>query len=154
MSHVFISYSHADSEYARRLADVLGQHGYQVWIDDRIDYGSHWPSVIQENLDSCAAFIVIMSPRSFASSWVQNELNRAMRKGKPLFPLLLDGDEPWLAVESTQYVDVRGGKMPPQDFYRQLTRAAARAGHAANAESSDWYGFRCVRDYQPGDLGS
>jgi formylglycine-generating enzyme required for sulfatase activity len=27
----------------------------------------------------------------------------------------------------------------------------ARDDYAADYSSSDWYGFRCVRDYQPGD---
>ena len=107
MSHIFISYSHKDSDYAHRLAEALEKKGISVWIDDRIDYGTQWPRVIQEYLDDCLAFIVIMTPRSFQSDWVQNELSRAKRKRKPIFPLLLEGDEPWLSVEATQYVDVR-----------------------------------------------
>lgn len=120
MAHVFISYSHKDSQYAHRLAAVLDEAGIPVWIDKRIDYGTKWPHVIQEQLDSCTAFIVIMSPRSYQSEWVQNELSRAKRKKKPIFPLLLDGEEPWLSVEATQFADVRGGKLPPDDFYTLL----------------------------------
>jgi hypothetical protein len=36
MSHVFISYSRKDQLYARMLAEVLRQQGFDVWIDDRI----------------------------------------------------------------------------------------------------------------------
>ena len=38
MAHVFISYSHKDKEYARKLADELKRRGIDAWIDDRIDY--------------------------------------------------------------------------------------------------------------------
>ena len=125
MGHIFISYSHKDSEYAHALADRLQSLGFSVWIDARLDYGSQWPQAIQKYLDSCDAFILIMSPRSFASDWVQSELQRAKRKRKPVFPLLLEGDETWLAVESTQYYDVRSRKLPDDEFYSDLKQVVS-----------------------------
>jgi hypothetical protein len=125
MGHIFISYSHQDADYAQKLAKRLQEKGFDVWIDARLDYGSQWPREIQKQLDSCAGFILIMSPRAFASEWVQSELSRAKRKQKPIFPLLLEGDEPWLTVESTQFSDVRGGKFPPENFYPCLEAVLA-----------------------------
>jgi len=125
MGHIFISYSHKDTDYAHGLANNLQGMGFEIWIDERLDYGSQWPSEIQKQLDTCDSFILIMSPRSFASEWVQNELQRAKRRLKPIFPLLLDGDEPWLSIESTQYFDVRGGRFPDDKFYLALKRAGA-----------------------------
>jgi hypothetical protein len=122
MGHIFISYSRSDTEYAHKLADVLQSKGMNIWIDARLDYGSQWPQELQKQLDSCDAFIVIMTPRSFASEWVQSELQRAKRKLKPIFPLLLEGDEPWLSVESTQFYDVRGETLPDARFYSALQR--------------------------------
>ena len=40
--HVFISYSHEDQAYTRKLADNLHKSGYQVWMDDRVHYGERW----------------------------------------------------------------------------------------------------------------
>ena len=122
MGHIFISYSHKDTTYAHGLADQLRNMGFDIWIDERLDYGSQWPHEIQRQLDSCDAFILIMTPRSFASDWVQSELQRAKRKLKPIFPLLLEGDEPWLSVESTQYYDVRGEIFPDERFYSAIKR--------------------------------
>lgn len=122
MAHIFISYSHQDTEYAHALADSLQSMGFEVWIDERLDYGSQWPHELQTRLDTCSAFILIMSPRSYASEWVQSELQRARRKLKPIFPLLLEGDEPWLSVESTQYYDVRGEVYPDAKFYTALKK--------------------------------
>ena len=127
MSHIFISYSHRDAPYAHTLAKELELHGLPIWIDDRIDYGAAWPQVIQEKVDACVAFIVIMTSHSFTSSWVQNELNRALRKKKPVFPLLLEGDEPWLSVETVQYVDTRGDTLPPTSFYTLLTEVIQKS---------------------------
>jgi hypothetical protein len=130
MSHIFISYSHKDNEYAHALAEHLQSMDFPVWIDDRIDYGSQWPGEIQKQLDACAAFILIMSPRSFASEWVQSELQRAKRKARPVFPLLLEGEETWLSVESTQYYDVRNRNLPDHEFYADLKQAVSGAGTA------------------------
>ena len=125
MSHIFVSYSHKDTGYAHALADNLQSMGFNVWIDGRLDYGSQWPHEIQAQLDSCDAFIVIMTPRAFASEWVQSELQRAKRKLKPIFPMLLEGDEPWLSVESTQFYDVRGEKLPDAKFYSAIRRVVS-----------------------------
>jgi len=122
MGHIFISYSHKDTKYAHGLAANLQGMGFDIWIDERLDYGSQWPHEIQRQLDTCDAFILIMSPRSFDSEWVQSELQRAKRKLKPIFPLLLEGDEPWLSVESTQYYDVRDNGLPDARFYSALKR--------------------------------
>ncbi|MGZ9226882.1 MAG: toll/interleukin-1 receptor domain-containing protein, partial [Anaerolineales bacterium] len=122
IGHIFISYSHDDTEYAHALADHLHTLGFEVWIDEHLDYGAQWPQELQKQLDSCLAFILIMTPRSYASEWVQSELQRARRKLKPVFPLLLEGDEPWLSVESTQYYDVQGNVLPDSEFYSDLKK--------------------------------
>ncbi|MGB8342939.1 MAG: toll/interleukin-1 receptor domain-containing protein [Chthoniobacterales bacterium] len=130
MSHLFISYSHLDRDYAHALAEAL-KNEFTVWIDDRIDFGETWPRVIQEKLDAAAAVIVIMTPRAYESRWVQNELARALRKEKPIFPLLLEG-EPWLSVESTHYANVTGGRLPPADFRGRLRKALSCGSGSEN----------------------
>jgi hypothetical protein len=134
MGHIFISYSHKDTKYAHALADHLKNIGFDVWIDERLDYGSQWPYEIQKQLDSCDAFLLVMTPRAFASDWVQSELQRAKRKRKPIFPLLLEGEEPWLSVESTQYYDVRGETLPDTRFYSAIQRAVSTSHHTTTPD--------------------
>ena len=45
MSHIFISYSHKDTVYAHGLAKTLYDDGFEVWIDERLDYGSPEPNL-------------------------------------------------------------------------------------------------------------
>jgi CheY-like chemotaxis protein len=120
--HVFISYSHKDTDFTHKLADEIERHNIPVWIDDRIDYGTRWPHVIQEKIDSCKAFVLIMSDNARASDWVNNELTYALSKGKKIYPLLLKGDI-WLAVASIQYANVRNRKLPDESFYKTLLDA-------------------------------
>jgi CheY-like chemotaxis protein len=122
--HVFISYSHKDRDFTHRLAEEIEQHHIPAWIDDRIDYGTRWPQVIQEKIDTCKAFILVMSDNARASDWVNNELTYALGKRKKIFPLLLKGDT-WLSVASIQYVNVRNRKLPDESFYKALLEALA-----------------------------
>jgi len=125
MGHIFISYSHKDKDYVHRLADALQSEGFEVWIDDRIDYGTRWPLVIENAIDTCEIFILVASENSRASEWVQHELVRAQRLQKQIFPLLLKGD-PWISFESTQYIDARDGVLPAAKFYTGLRNYSSR----------------------------
>lgn len=125
MSHIFISYSHKDNKYVEKLEKKLIETGFNVWIDHRIDYGTQWPKEIQKQLDTCDAFIVVVTENAYQSKWVQNEVARADRKKKHIFPLLLQG-EPWLSVEATQYVNVSDGSLPSEKFFKRLASYTSR----------------------------
>lgn len=125
MGYIFISYSHKDKTYAHKLHRSLIEQGFDAWIDDRIDYGSRWPREIEARLQGCVAFVLIMSPDSYESDWVQNELSLARQLNKPIFPVLLDGNV-WWHLQTTQYVDVKGGKLPPTKFFVRLAELAPR----------------------------
>jgi formylglycine-generating enzyme required for sulfatase activity len=125
MSHVFISYSQKNQPYARRLADHLIRSGFDIWIDDRIDYGQNWERVIFRAIDACAVFVVVMTPESYESDWVLRECQYADRRNKPQYPLLLDG-EGFPRYFSTQWADVRDGSLPPEEFLSELAEHAPR----------------------------
>lgn len=131
MSHIFISYSKKDRDYARKLADRLLAEGFSVWIDDRIDYGEDWWRTIVTAIKDCAAFVVIMSQNSDDSRWVQREVTIADELRKPTFPLLLAGNlldsKHWSIYVRTQYKDVRDGQMPDADFYHDLAQIVPRS---------------------------
>ncbi|MBK9751500.1 MAG: SUMF1/EgtB/PvdO family nonheme iron enzyme [Chloroflexi bacterium] len=124
MSHIFISYSKKNRDYARALANKLLDAGFDVWIDDRIDYGDDWWQVIVKAIRECAAFLVVMTPDSDASKWVQREVTLADHLPKPIFPVLRDGDllssDNWSMFLRTQYADVRDGSFPKDDFHERL----------------------------------
>jgi|GEM_PF-1223040 len=130
MSHIFISYSTRNATYANKLADKLRNEGFDVWIDNTKLRSSEdwWRSIVLAIWD-CAAFIVILSPESDKSKWVQREITLADQRNKPTFPMLLDGDintPNWAIFVRTQFIDVRGGKLPEDSFYQKLEQHAAR----------------------------
>ena len=76
---------------------------------------------IFEAVDTCDAFIVIMTLESYEREWVEKEYLRAAEQKKPSFPLLLDG-KVFPFFVGIQYYDVRAGKLPEQNFLERLAK--------------------------------
>ncbi len=119
--HLFISYSHGDTDYVDRLHSTIRHNGFEVWFDDAIEHGDQWFNQINTAIKTCAAFLVIMTPAAEQSEWVQKEILLAKRYQKPIFPLLLAGEEFPILID-IQYADVRDQTLPDSDFYRRLRR--------------------------------
>jgi len=132
MGHIFISYSKKDIVYAEKLINTLRREGFNPWVDmEGLGAGTFWQTRLQKQINTCDAYILIMSRNAYNSRWVPDELVTAKSKGKPIFPLLLDDTELFLAVQTIQFEDVRGGKMPSEEFYRRLATVTQRKKKAS-----------------------
>jgi hypothetical protein len=120
--YIFISYCHEDSAYVSKLTKALAEKDLPYWFDKEIRIGTKWEPALLNHLDSCGVFVLIMTPDSFESEWVCNELTRAKSNETPIFPLLLEGDRPWPSVQALQYVDVRNHELPPEDCFEQFAK--------------------------------
>src|SRR5882724_1466291 len=90
-SDIFISYSSKDKESADQLAELLISAGLSVWIDQSgIDVATSWSAEIFDAIESCKAFIVMLSPASIASKNVAREVALAFEKNKKILPLDLE----------------------------------------------------------------
>jgi formylglycine-generating enzyme required for sulfatase activity len=121
LDHVYISYAHKDQTYARKLRDSLRQRGLEVWMDEHLKSGDRWLRTIEQAVRDSAAFVVVMTPESRDSKWVEREILLAESEGKPIFPLLLRGRVFFLLI-NTIWDDVTNGRLPPDDFYERLER--------------------------------
>src|SRR5689334_2600082 len=120
MSHIFLSYSTKNKDYAYRLVDALRDEGFDVWIDNaELRAGDEWWESIVRALRAAAVFVVIMTPESRNSRWVQREILLAEQWNKPSFPVLLAGDNFEIYV-STQFYDLRDESLPNRKFYEAL----------------------------------
>ena len=96
MSSVFLSHSHADKAFARKLAADLRKAGHAVWIDEaEIDIGDSLIEKIRDGLDQVDFVAAILSSASIASPWVTRELdiasNREIEENRVVvLPLLLE----------------------------------------------------------------
>jgi len=103
----FLSYSHADQDRVRLLANALEQAGINVWWDTQIEGGAVFAKSVEVALARCDAVIVAWSTVSVSSDWVLDEASqgRDMRK---LVPVSLDGTMPPLGFRQYLSVDLLG----------------------------------------------
>ncbi|MGB7738997.1 MAG: TIR domain-containing protein [Steroidobacteraceae bacterium] len=101
----FLSYSHADQDRVRLLANALEQAGINVWWDTLIEGGAVFAKSVEVALARCDAVIVAWSTVSVSSDWVLDEAaqGRDMRK---LVPVSLDGTMPPLGFRQYLSVDL------------------------------------------------
>jgi len=108
---LFISYARKDVEFAQKLNADLQRHGVTTWIDELgIRGGEDWPNRIATAIEGCKAMLVILSPDSVASRWVQRELAFADAKGKRVLPLL------YKPCQLPAWFELRFGNVQRADF--------------------------------------
>ncbi len=99
VSNIFVSHSHKDNDFGIRLVNdlrlKLGDNT-RVWYDAAggLNGGDEWWSKILRELAICSVFIVILSPESMASKWVNDEItiawaHRNSAEGKMIIPLII-----------------------------------------------------------------
>jgi TIR domain len=83
-SDVFLSYAREDVAAAQKLAALLEANGLTVWWDRRLVAGDAISTTIERAIDGAKAVIVLWSPHSIASRWVNGEAETAAEAGKLL----------------------------------------------------------------------
>jgi len=75
----FISHSSVDKEIAEQLARDLISQGIDAWFDKwEIMPGDSLRRKIEQGISEASHFIVLLTPNSLSSEWVQTELDAAM----------------------------------------------------------------------------
>jgi hypothetical protein len=111
MAQVFISYSRKDLDFVQQLAADLKNAGFEVWYDVAgIRGGSKWRTEIEKGLSSSQFALVVLSPDSTASEWVEREFLFASDLNLKIIPLYYRECKLPLNYLDMNYIDVRGNK--------------------------------------------
>ncbi|HEX9332793.1 MAG TPA: toll/interleukin-1 receptor domain-containing protein, partial [Anaerolineales bacterium] len=109
MQRIFISYSRKDIGFVRKLAGDLEKAGYDVWWDfTDLRGGDDWPRVIPAAIESSQYIIVVLSPNSAVSDWVEKEYTQALGLRKKIIPIMLARSRVPFALNTINYIDFRG----------------------------------------------
>jgi adenylate cyclase len=125
MADIFISYSSKDRAQAEQLIELLASAGLSVWIDQSgIDIATSWSKEIVQAIDTCKAFVVLLSPNSILSKNVMKEVSLAAEQGKKILPLDL---EPVELSEDLRY-HLAGIQRAPMTNIDSIIRALGKLG--------------------------
>ncbi len=106
MDKIFISYSRKDIDFVRKLAGDLEKAGYDVWWDlTDLRGGDDWPRAIPAAIESSQRVIIVLSPNSAVSDWVEKEYTYALSLRKKIIPLMLTQSSVPFALNTINYVD-------------------------------------------------
>lgn len=86
---VFISYASVDKKQAKQIAKTLSGIHIKYFLDSKhINWGDDITGKIAKDLASSSHVIVLVSPASLKSKWVQYEVGYASALGKRILPFL------------------------------------------------------------------
>jgi len=109
---VFISYSHADLDWVVQLAERLEGEGLRVARDEVVlKPGDVLVHGIEQAIRDSARGILVFSPASAASGWVQQEyaalMQRSIEEQRRFVPVVIDDVELPLFAATRSYADFR-----------------------------------------------
>ena len=105
---VFLSYHSGDTEWVGGLKDHLVSNGLRVWLDsEQIRPGDRYPGALADAIDKVSCVVVVLSPGSVASPWVEEEFSLALAKRRRVVAALIEDAEPPGFLQGRTWVDFR-----------------------------------------------
>lgn len=93
--HIFVSHSSDNRQLASELAAFLEARGTRVWIAPRdVRPGTDYSEELQAAIESCAAFVVLVTDNANKSPYVRAETEMAFSNHKPIFPVRIADIQP------------------------------------------------------------
>jgi hypothetical protein len=137
----FISHASEDAAIAATITDYLENNGVSCWIAPRdLTPGREYSSEIVDGIESSAVFVLVLSENANESIFVKREVERAVSKGKPVFPIRVREVMPSRSLElfisSAHWIDA--WKPPMEKYLERLAQSisAAAAVYPAGAPPS------------------
>ncbi len=134
MPDVFISYSREDKPIAELIASSLEAEGFSVWWDAVLRAGDSYDEVIEDNLRSASAVVVLWSATSTKSKWVRAEATAGERHSTLVPALIEDCDRPlrFEMIQSAELTAWRGDRNAPnwKSFVADISAAVGETRSA------------------------
>ncbi len=117
MPHVFISYCHADADFAQAVEEKIKAAAFPTRRDLNVRAGEDWRAEIDDGIKTALTVVVVMSPQSERSIYVNYEWAFALGSGVPVIPILLNLTYADLhpRLSTTQCVDFSDARNPQWD---------------------------------------
>jgi WD40 repeat protein len=105
---VFISYSHENVDFAKKIFHALTNYKISTFIDkDAIKPGYSFVSKINNIIKEAKTVLLIYSNEYFKKNWTEKEYEAALAEGKKIIGLLIDDCELPPLLKPSVYIDFR-----------------------------------------------
>lgn len=122
MMKIFISYSRKDIAFIEKLSADLKIAGIEAWYDlTGLGGGAHWSREIEKAIKASEYVLVVLSPDSVASNWVEEEILYARKLKLKIIPLLYRSCELPFGFHTLNFIDVQNDEY--QRSYKEILRA-------------------------------
>jgi WD40 repeat protein len=115
---VFISYSRADSDFARKLNEALQIQGKTTWFDQEVmAVEADFEQEIKEDIENSDNFLLIITPNSINCSYCFEQTEYAKKLNKKIVIIFYENIDPQLlplGLTTLQWIDFNKNN---QDFY-------------------------------------
>jgi adenylate cyclase len=141
VARIFLSYARDDVEAAKQLASCVSDAGHDVWWDRHLHGGSRFATEIDKALKDAEAVVVMWSPTSIESAWVQDEAAEGRDSGR-LVPVSLGSAKPPLGFRQFQTIDLgpwdgTGTPKAIDDLLEAIARTCGSEARPSSAGKSD-----------------
>src|SRR4028119_247893 len=123
---VFVSYSRADSDFARKLNEAIQMQGKTTWFDqESIASGTDFQQEIYRGIKACDNFLFILSPRSVNSLYCADEVEYAASLNKRFVTVLhqeVNSADLHPELAKVQWIDFNHNERDFNANFNQLVR--------------------------------
>jgi hypothetical protein len=141
---VFISYSHEDKDVVDALTDRFAMDQINYWLDEKdLFVGDELDKAISKGIQESLLFIIVLTPTSISSKWVDRELDEAAHEEtegrKIILPIIakdLAPNQIPARLRRKLYVDISRSF---DDGYAKLTRSIRHHLRTQGPQSSPAY---------------
>lgn len=139
---VFLSHSSADIQVANYIVDSARQIEVEVYLCEHdVQPGRHISEKVKVEIDRSDGMIVLLSPASQQSTYVQQEIGYAEGKEKLIIPIALPGFDPskLSMLDGREYIllDYRR----PESSIRGMQQFLLRKKHEKNIATGILWGI-------------
>ncbi len=94
MQHIFLSYNRANKTAMEHLRDDLHSSGLKTWTSEYLSPGSNtWNVATPKAIKKALCMLLILTPGTQQSDWIQLELYYAQEFGVDVITVLAEGIE-------------------------------------------------------------
>jgi len=123
MHRVFISYAHKDKTRAEKVHEDLDKANLVPIRDDRVlAHDTRIRTELRREVETCDAFLLLLTRHSARSNYVQSEYELARRLGKPVVAVVLGDDDDNLESWPWWYSELHDTKHIPGNYLVQGLR--------------------------------